>query len=61
MGFKVTPPYQQPNLFVHGIGVEYPPHSIKPEELATLAKRFYPSSPAYVKRTFPGQDEEADV
>lgn len=43
---KVTPPYQRPNLFIHGVGVEYPPHVIKPEDLATLAKRFYPSSPA---------------
>lgn len=40
---KVTPPYQRPNLFIHGIGVEYPPHTIKPEELDTLARRFYSS------------------
>lgn len=43
---KVTPPYQRPNLHIHGIGVEYPPYEIKPEHLATLARRFYPSSPA---------------
>ncbi|KAL6248839.1 hypothetical protein RBB50_003902 [Rhinocladiella similis] len=46
---KVTPPYQRPNLYIHGIGVEYPPHEIKPEQLATLAKRHYPSSPALDK------------
>ena len=45
-GNKVTPPYQKPNLYIHGIGVEYPPYSFKPEDLATLARRFHPSSPA---------------
>ena len=43
---KVTPPYQRPDLHVHGIGVEYPPFELKPEELATLARRHYPSTPA---------------
>jgi type III polyketide synthase len=43
---KVTPPYQRPNLYIHGIGVEYPPYEIKPEHVETLARRFYPSTPA---------------
>lgn len=46
---KVTPPYQRPGLFVLGIGVEYPPHQIEAEDLATLAKRFYPSTNALEK------------
>jgi hypothetical protein len=45
-GHKVTPPYQRPNLYIHGIGVEYPPHLIRSEDLATLARRFYPKSAA---------------
>ena len=43
---KVTPPYERPNLHIYGFGVEYPPFDIKPEELATLARRHYPSTPA---------------
>jgi len=46
---KVTPPYHRPGLFVLGIGVEYPPYSIESKDLATLARRFYPSSPALEK------------
>ncbi|KAK5467666.1 hypothetical protein LTS15_000639 [Exophiala xenobiotica] len=46
---KITPPYQRPNLHIHGIGVEYPPYEIRPEQLATLARRHYPSSPALDK------------
>ncbi|RVX74667.1 hypothetical protein B0A52_01794 [Exophiala mesophila] len=49
---KVTPPYQRPDLHVHGIGVEYPPFELKPEELATLARRHYPSTPALEKVLF---------
>jgi hypothetical protein len=44
---KTPPPYQRPNLYIHGIGVAYPPHSVKAEELSTIARRFYPSTPAY--------------
>lgn len=46
---KVTPPYHRPGLFVLGVGVEYPPYSIAPEDLATLARRFYPSTDALEK------------
>lgn len=46
---KVTPPYQRPDLFIYGIGVEYPPFQIEPEGLSTLARRFYPSTPALEK------------
>lgn len=46
---KVTPPYQKPGLFLFGVGVEYPPHQIKPEDLNALARRYYPSSPALEK------------
>lgn len=35
-----------PDLYIYGVGVEYPANVIKPQDLATLAKRFYPSSPA---------------
>jgi len=46
---KIQSPYQKPNLTIHGIGVEYPPDKIRPEHLATLARRFHPSSPALDK------------
>ena len=46
---KVTPPYQRPGLFVLGIGVEYPPYQIEPRDVATLARRFYASTPALEK------------
>ncbi|KEF59548.1 uncharacterized protein A1O9_04392 [Exophiala aquamarina CBS 119918] len=49
---KVTPPYARPNLHIYGFGVEYPPYDIKPEELATLARRHYPSTPALDKVLF---------
>lgn len=45
-GLKGTPDHQKPNLYIHGVGVEYPPYKIKAEDLATLARRHYPSSPA---------------
>jgi hypothetical protein len=47
-GGKAAAAYLRPNLHVHGVGVEYPPYEIKAEDLATLARRHYPSSPAYV-------------
>lgn len=37
------------NLSIMGIGVEYPPHRVGPEALQTLADRYYPKSPAYVR------------
>lgn len=46
---KVTPPYQRPGLSILGIGVEYPPFQIQPGDLATLARRFYPSTPSLEK------------
>lgn len=46
---KVTPPYQRPDLFVYGVGVEYPPFQIESQDLSTLARRFYPSTPALEK------------
>ncbi|KAI1617854.1 chalcone synthase [Exophiala viscosa] len=46
---KVTPPYQRPDLYIYGTGVEYPPYEIKPENLETLARRFYPKTPALDK------------
>jgi len=46
---KVTPPYQRPDLFIYGTGVEYPPYQFEPQDLATLARRFYPSTPALEK------------
>ncbi|KAK5087999.1 hypothetical protein LTR05_002215 [Lithohypha guttulata] len=46
---KVTPPYQRPGLSVLGIGVEYPPYQIEPKDVTTLARRFYPSTPALEK------------
>jgi hypothetical protein len=45
---KTPPLYQRPNLYIHGIGAAYPPHSVKAEELAIIARRFHPSTPAYV-------------
>ncbi|KAK4936154.1 hypothetical protein LTR10_022903 [Elasticomyces elasticus] len=46
---KVTPHYQRPELYIYGTGVEYPPYEIKPENLETLARRFYPKTPALDK------------
>lgn len=46
---KTTPPYQKPGLSILGIGVEYPPFQIEAKDLTTLARRFYPSSPALDK------------
>lgn len=46
---KVTPPYQKPGLYILGLGVEYPPYKIEAEDLASLARRFYPSTPALEK------------
>ncbi|KAF7504023.1 hypothetical protein GJ744_002902 [Endocarpon pusillum] len=46
---KSPPPYQRPNLYIHGIGAAYPPHSVKAEELSILARRFHPSTPALEK------------
>lgn len=46
---KVTPPYQRPGLSVLGIGVDYPPYQIEPKDVTTLARRFYPSTPALEK------------
>lgn len=34
------------NLSILGLGAEYPPFSLGPEALETLANRFYPPSPA---------------
>ena len=33
-------------LGIVGIGVEYPPHNLKPEDLDILIERFYKPSPA---------------
>jgi len=52
--------YEKPNLYIHGIGVEYPPYQIKPEHLATLARRFYPPSPAYVASHFCNVSQMSD-
>jgi len=34
-------------LSIVGLGTQYPPFSTPPSALETLAKRFYPDSPAY--------------
>ncbi|OQV06008.1 Chalcone and stilbene synthase, domain-containing protein [Cladophialophora immunda] len=41
--------FVRPNLHILGIGVQCPPHDIKSGDLATLARRFYPRSPALQK------------
>ncbi|KAI9801023.1 MAG: hypothetical protein M1825_003557 [Sarcosagium campestre] len=37
------------NLQILGIGIEYPPYQFRPEDLDTLANRFYPPSAALSK------------
>ncbi|CZS96651.1 related to stilbene synthase 2 [Rhynchosporium graminicola] len=37
------------NLSVTGLGVEYPPYQLHPEDLDTLCKRHYPETPAMAK------------
>ncbi|KAK5048363.1 hypothetical protein LTR84_006033 [Exophiala bonariae] len=49
---KVTPPYERPNLNIYGFGVEYPPYEINAADIATLARRHYPSTPALEKVLF---------
>ena len=34
------------DLFIVGLGVEYPPNRVGPDALETLAERFYPPSEA---------------
>lgn len=34
------------NLSILGLGTQYPPHSLKPDSIEVLSKRFYPESPA---------------
>jgi len=34
------------NLHILGLGTEYPPINLPPEDLDPFAKRFYPSTPA---------------
>ncbi|KAK0628865.1 thiolase-like protein [Bombardia bombarda] len=36
-------------LSILGLGAEYPPHNLKPTAIDTLAKRYYPDSPAMTK------------
>lgn len=45
---------QFPGLDLHilGLGVEYPPYDLPPENLRPLANRFYPSTPPYVTVAF---------
>lgn len=33
-------------LSILGLGTQYPPHSLKPDALDILSKRYYPDSPA---------------
>lgn len=33
-------------LSITGIGTEYPPHSLKPDSLETLSRRYYPDTPS---------------
>lgn len=41
-----------PNMFgeidlsIIGLGAQYPPYSLKPDELEKLGKKYYPESPA---------------
>lgn len=37
---------QDLGLSILGLGTQYPPHSLKPDALEVLSKRFYPDSPA---------------
>jgi len=34
------------NLSITGLGVEYPPFQLRPQDLDTLCARHYPESPA---------------
>jgi type III polyketide synthase len=38
--------FEDLGLSILGLGTEYPPHSLKPNSLEVLSKRFYPESPA---------------
>jgi type III polyketide synthase len=39
-------PFRELGLSIVGLGVQYPPHQLKPDAIDTLAKRFYPESPS---------------
>lgn len=53
------------NLAITGLGVEYPPHNLEPPALRTLAKRYYPESPAMAKvcaiNEFTGIDTRSSI
>lgn len=40
--------FEDLNLAIIGLGVEYPALELTPPDLRVLAKRHYPDSPAYV-------------
>lgn len=38
--------FEELGLSILGLGTQYPPHSLKPNSLEVLSKRFHPDSPA---------------
>ncbi|TLS27728.1 hypothetical protein PpBr36_00311 [Pyricularia pennisetigena] len=49
MAPSVSPSSRELGLSVLGVGSQYPPYALKPDAVETLAKRFYPESPAMSK------------
>lgn len=46
MATSSSPGSRELGLSILGVGSQYPPYALKPDAVETLAKRFYPESPA---------------
>ncbi|KAL1841876.1 hypothetical protein VTJ49DRAFT_6475 [Mycothermus thermophilus] len=59
------PEFKNLGLSILGIGSQYPPHSLKPESVDVLSKRFYPESPAMTKvlaiNRYTGIDQRSSI
>ncbi|KAL5888522.1 hypothetical protein ACKVWC_003785 [Pyricularia oryzae] len=49
MATSSSPGSRELGLSILGVGSQYPPYALKPDAVETLAKRFYPESPAMSK------------
>lgn len=61
----MAPAFSDLSLSILGLGTQYPPFGLQPNSVETLAKRFYPDSPAMQKvlsiNRFTGIDSRASI
>jgi type III polyketide synthase len=61
----MAPAFSDLSLSILGLGTQYPPFGLQPDSVETLAKRFYPDSPAMQKvlsiNRFTGIDSRASI